>query len=179
MQRALFRPPPDTESVEGPSFQIQLEPPGPDRLFRVESDRDLYERMRQEAKAKNPLERIVFPAEPILSRDAYYGRAWPQRDLQVEPNFVCYDPLLFEQKNAERYGWDLGILHPILSAGEFFADIVTLPYHIAMDPCRKECSAGYCLPGDPTPLLLYPPELSLTGAVGEAGTILALIAIFP
>ena len=55
-----------------------------------------------------------------------------------------------------------------------------LPYHMATDPCRKcECSAGYCLPGDPVPLLCYPPQLSLTGAVAEAATIAALFAIFP
>jgi hypothetical protein len=179
MQRMGFRPPPETEAVEGPSFQIQLEPPGPDRLFRVESDQSLYERMRQESKSKDPLQRVVFPPEPVLSRDSYYGRVWPQRDLKVEPNFVCYPALLFEQKNAERYGWDLGILHPIVSAGVFFADIVTLPYHLAQEPCRKECNAGYCLPGDPVPLLLYPPEISVTGAVAEAGTILGLVAIFP
>jgi hypothetical protein len=35
------------------------------------------------------------------------------------------------------------------------------------------------LPGDPVPLLIYPPELSLTGTVMEAGTIVALFAIFP
>ena len=55
-----------------------------------------------------------------------------------------------------------------------------LPYHIGTQPCRcYECSAGYCLPGDPVPYLLYPPELSLSGFLLEAGTVVSLAAIFP
>jgi hypothetical protein len=93
---------------------------------------------------------------------------------------VCYGRLLFEQKNLERYGWDLGFITPFVSAGKFYWDVVWIPYHIWTAPCRQyECSAGYCLPGDPVPLLIYPPELSLTGTVMEAGTIVALFAIFP
>jgi len=165
------------------AYEIQLEPPGLERLSTVvQSDSELQERIRQENRTRNPMERITFPEEPILSRDTYQGRGpiWPERTELVAPNYVCYKRLLFEQKNMERYGWDLGPLAPIISAATFYADVVTLPYHLATDPCRcYECSTGYCLPGDPVPLLLYPPEISLTGAVAEAGTILALVAIFP
>jgi hypothetical protein len=140
--------------------------------------------MRQEVRERTPPgsapERIVFPEEPVLSHQAYTGRSLPPATLSVEPIYVCYDRLYFEQKNAERYGWDLGPIHPIVSAGAFFWDLVTLPYQLGTDPCRRyECSAGYCLPGSPVPLLLYPPELSLTGLAVEAGTAVALFAIFP
>ena len=55
-----------------------------------------------------------------------------------------------------------------------------LPYHAFTDPFRTfECSTGYCLPGDPTPLLIYPPELSASGTVAEAGAILGVFAVFP
>jgi hypothetical protein len=158
----------------------QLEPPGRDRLFRLESEDALKERMRQESKTRSKTDRIIFPDEPILSRDTYYGRNWPTRQLVVEPNYLCYGRLLFEQKNMERYGWDLGPVGAVLSPLEFFADCVTLPYHGLTDPFRCcECSAGYCLPGDPVPLLLYPPELSASGSIGEAAAVLAVIAIFP
>ena len=100
--------------------------------------------------------------------------------MQVEPNYVCYGRLLFEAKNFDRYGWDLGLVTPVVSAGMFYFDVATLPYHLFTDPCRHcECSAGYCLPGDPVPYLIYPPHWSLTGAMFEAGTIVALYAIFP
>ena len=49
-----------------------------------------------------------------------------------------------------------------------------------MEPCRCfEYNTGWCLPGDPVPLLLYPLELSATGFVAEVGTILTLVAVFP
>jgi hypothetical protein len=159
---------------------IQLEPPGPERLFRLESEDALRERWRQETWSSRPGDRQVYPDEPILTREKYYGRSWPQRTLSVEPNYLCYNRLLFEQINAERYGWDLGPVGAVLSPLEFFGDVVTLPYHAFSDPFRRcESNAGYCLPGDPVPLLLYPPGLSTTGTLSEAATILVLLAVFP
>jgi hypothetical protein len=165
---------------ESEEHRVQLAPPGPERLFRLESEKSLQERMRQEARQRPTLERITFPDEPVLSTESYAARVFPPAREVVEPNYVCYKRLLFEQKNLERYGWDLGFITPFVSAGKFYWDVVWMPYHIWTAPCRcYECSAGYCLPGDPVPLLIYPPELSLTGTVMEAGTIVALFAIFP
>jgi hypothetical protein len=159
---------------------IQLEPPGNDRLFRLESEAALNERMRQEGKTKIPREPITFPDEPVVSRDAFPGRHWPPQTEVVEPNYVCHGRLLFEDKNSERFGWDFGILQPVISTAKFYADVVTLPYHIATAPCRcYDCSAGLCLPGDPVPYLIYPPEISVTGSLAEAGSILGILAIFP
>jgi hypothetical protein len=163
-------------------YQVQLEPPGLERIARMDTEPELFERIRQEAKNRNPLDRMAFPEEPILSRDTYYGRgeAWPHRTMLVAPSYVCYGRLLFQQVNMERYGWDLGIFSPILSGAEFYFDVITLPYHIATAPWRcYDSNAGYCLPGDPVPLLLYPPELSVTGTIGEAAALLAVLAIFP
>ena len=136
--------------------------------------------MRQEGKSKTPPEKIAFPDEPVVSRDEYPGRHWPPQTEEAEPNYVCYGRLLFEDKNTERYGWDFGILQPVVAASKFYADIVTLPYHLATAPCRcQECSAGLCLPGDPMPYLCYPTELSATGALAEVGAIAGILAIFP
>jgi hypothetical protein len=168
------------EEASASEQQIQLEPPGPQRLFRLEGEDALMERMRQEALERRTRERITFPDVPVLSRETYHGRCWPRRDMLVEPYYVCYGRLLFEQKNFERYGWDLGIVSAVVSPALFFKDVAALPYHKFKDPFRCcECSPGYCLPGDPVPLLLYPPELSATGTVAEIGAILAVVAIFP
>ncbi len=166
----------------GNEIQIQLEPPGLERIGRIDTEAELKERIRQETKQRNPMERVTFPDEPVLSRETYFGRgaAWPHRTELVAPNYVCYGRLLFQQTNMERYGWDLGILSPAISAAEFFFDVASLPYHVATAPWRcYESSAGYCLPGDPVPLLLYPPELSVTGTIGEAAALLGVLAIFP
>jgi hypothetical protein len=186
IRRTEYQPPAgltdDRRSTEERLLEqaIQLEPPGPDRIFRLESEAALNERIRQEGKTKTPPEKFTFPDEPVVSREPYPGRHWPPQTEYAEPNYLCYGRLLFEDKNTERYGWDLGILQPVVSAGAFFADVVTLPYHVGTAPCRcYECNSGLCLPGDPVPYLLYPPELSLTGAVTEGAAIGAIFAIFP
>src|SRR5262249_35277064 len=142
-------------------YSIQLEPPGPQELFRIDSEAALMERRRQKAGERLPAERIEFPVEPIVGgRGPYVQRAFAPSTMLVEPYYVCYGRLFFEDKNTERYGWDLGPIQPILSFAEFYKDLVFLPYHAFTNPCRwYECSAGYCLPGDPVPLLIYPPQL--------------------
>jgi hypothetical protein len=163
-----------------PGYQIQLEPPGPERLFKLDSEPALHERWQQQANDQQLTGPIQFPEEPILSKEPYTPRVFPPNTEQVEPHYVCYKRLYFEDLNSERYGWDLGFIQPFVSAGIFFWDVATLPYHMGTEPCRcYECSAGYCLPGDPVPYLIYPPELSLTGAILEAGTIVGLYGIFP
>jgi hypothetical protein len=161
-------------------YQNLVTPPGPDRLFTLESEGELFVRLEQEWRDRGNKDRLPFPEEPVISTDRYLGRSWPQYTCLAEPNFVCYPRLLFEQPNYERYGWDLGVLDMPLSAGKFFLDVGLVPYHAFTDPFRTfECNAGYCLPGDPVPLLLYPPEPSLTGAVAETGAILGVLATFP
>jgi hypothetical protein len=138
------------------------------------------QRLGEEAKSRTPPERVVFPEEPVLSREPFLGRRWPATKKLVEPHYVCYRRLFFEQVNYERYGWDLGIVTPFCSAGQFFADVVTLPYHAFTDPCRHfDCSSGYCLPGDPVPYLCYPVEQSLTGYLAEGAAIAGAAAVFP
>ncbi len=162
-------------------YQIQLEPPGLERISRLDSDAKLQERIRQETKAIDPNEVVIFPEEPILSRETYYGRAgsWPTRTMYVEPNYVCYGRLFFQDLNAERYGWDLGAIHPLVSTAKFLYDFALFPAHFIIDPCGNDCSTGYCLPGDPVPFLLYPPELTVRGSMVEVAVILALVAVFP
>lgn len=165
-------------------YQIQLEPPGLERLSgSMKSDLDLQENIRQETLARTKgRERISFPEEPILSRGRYFGRGgiWPQRAVVAEANFVCYDKLFFEDKNSERYGWELGMMQTFLSPLLFFADVTVFPCRYFKNPCdHSDCSAGHCLPGDPVPYRLYPPEITATGTLAELATILALVVVFP
>jgi hypothetical protein len=163
---------------ELPEYTIRLDVPGLGRLTMLESESSLIQRMRQEARARG--ERLVFPEETQLAKEPYPGRHWSPYTKQVEPYYVCYQRLLFQQKNFERYGWDLGPITPIVSAGKFYWDVAWLPYHLATRPCEQyECSAGYCLPGDPVPLLLYPPEISATGLLAQAAVVSGLVFIFP
>lgn len=158
--------------------------PDPKRVFRLETEAELTQRLIQNSKTgENPLELkypFVFPDYPAVTKEKFVARHWDPLTELVEPPYVCYRRLYFEQINSERYGWDLGLGQPLLSAGIFFSDVALLPYHAFTEPLRRyECNAGYYLPGDPVPLLLYPPELSLTGALAEAAVIGSGFAIFP
>ena len=171
---------PKLATDESTELIVPLEPPGPQRLYRLDSEADLMERMRQEARERQSPERITFPEEPVISRLPYTGRTFPSVATTAEPNYVLYRRLFFEEKNSERYGWDLGVFGPFVSAGAFYWDLALTPYQFASLPFRRfDSNAGLCLPGDPVPYKLYPPSASVTGTVVEAGVIVALFAIFP
>jgi hypothetical protein len=164
---------------EAPTKRLTLDPPGYLRVHQLKSEAATFETWRQiELDATG--EHLEFPKAPILSREPYLGRAWPERPCFVEPNYVNYGRLLFEEVNEERYGWDFGLAGVVLSSGYFFKDLALAPYHRFTDPCRwMESSAGQCLPGDPVPYKCYPLGLSVSGAVAEAAAIVTLIVIFP
>jgi len=167
-------------TTEQMDYLIQLLPPSPERMFRIYSEEQLHEQLRQEDRERTPKTNPIFPDEPAVTDQKYAPRQFPPMVAVAEPAYVNYKRLYFEDKNSERYGWDLGILQPVVSTGLFVGDLVLLPYHFASRPFDcVQSSAGYCLPGDPVPYLLDPPNLSVTGAVGEAGAIMGLIAIFP
>lgn len=162
-------------------YTIQLEPPAIYRVaISVESDAQLQERIRQENRERKIPERIVFPNDPVISTETYQGRRFYPTRMEVAPYYVCHGRLYFQQLNFERYGWDLGVFAPLVSSATFLYDFVTWPYHLATEPCRTiEYDTGWCLPGDPVPLLLYPLHVSPSGFVAEVGTILTLVAVFP
>jgi hypothetical protein len=161
---------------------ISLELPGPQRIFgRLDNEAAWQERVRQEARDKSTPDRnVTFPDEVTLTTAPYTGRNWPRQMTYVEPNYLVYRRLYFQELNSERYGWDLGPLSPVVSTLYFYKDTLMFPYNFGSDICRRfETNAGYCLPGDPVPYMLYPPGASLTGAGTEATALLILLAAFP
>jgi hypothetical protein len=161
---------------------IQLTLPGPHRLFRLDSEAAVLERIRQEARETRVPTLIEFP-QPLRSETRVQPlapRRWPLLTERAEPCYVYHGRLLFEQINSERYGWSMGVLQPPISVLHFYGDVVTLPYHLAKQPCfAGDTSAGKCLPGDPVPLYLYPPECSLSGLAAEAAAITLMAFVFP
>ncbi len=164
-----------------PEESLSITPPGFEAIFnKLDSEAELQQRIKQQKADADPTTKVVFPIEPEVSREAYQGRSWPRRATYTEPYYVLYDRLFFEDLNSERYGWDLGIISPFVSTGIAIKDMLLFPMHAGTDPFRiHEANVGYCLPGDPVPYLIYPPEVSLTGAVLEAGVVVTLLAVFP
>jgi hypothetical protein len=181
-QVQALQPPrtPSTFISDQMDYLIQLLPPSAERMFRIYPEDQLREQIRQESREKTPPERAIFPEERPVTTEKYAARLFPGRVALAEPAYVNHKRLYFQDINSERYGWELGFAQPFVSTGKFFVDLALVPYRFASRPCDCiESSAGDCLPGDPVPYLCYPPVLSTTGALGEAGAILGLIAIFP
>jgi hypothetical protein len=151
----------------------------PKELFAMKSEAQIDKAIVDESGPTS-----IYSQFPSYKRDymalQFMGRSFEPRVKYVEPNFVCHRRLYFEEKNAERQGWELGPLQPITSTLYFLKEFFTLPYNFGTRPCQRwECSAGKCLPGDPTPYLLYPVEFSVTGGLLQAGTVVGLAALFP
>ncbi len=137
--------------------------------------------MRQERRDySNTTDRIQFPPRPEVVGEVYQPRKFEPSVCFVEPDYVVYRRLYFEEKNSERYGWELGPIQPLVSTLYFFKDIALLPHNMATYPCRRfETNAGQCLPGDPVPYRWFPPEPTAAGLLGEAAAVAGIIAIIP
>jgi len=160
---------------------IRLDPPGRERLFGArDTERELEARMRQERKDLGSPDTVVFPEKPELTTEAFQTRQFAPTIVLEEPSYVVYRRLYFEEKNSERYGWDLGPIQPVVSTLYFLKDVACLPHNFASFPCRRfDTNAGQCQPGDPVPYLCYPPELTWTGLLAEAGVVGLLFWAIP
>jgi hypothetical protein len=115
----------------------------------------------------DPRDPLVPPGTRYVAKTGSY----PPAVEYAEPAFVVHRRLHFEEKNAERYGWDLGIIQPFVSTAAFYKDVLLWPNSLASG-CEVgfwDTSAGKCLPGTPVPYYLYPPGLTVTGVGATLG----------
>ncbi len=133
------------EAKEPSALGLRLTPPTPAVLFRLEPETALRERIRKEALADPKLPRPEFPEDRSPGPAVVTPRFWPWHTRLVEPNYLCYGRLYFQQTQAERYGRSLGVMQPFVSAGVFYYDVLAFPLRAMFWPCRPyECSAdGY------------------------------------
>jgi hypothetical protein len=139
--------------------EFSLRPPTPEQLFRPESEAAWRARIAEEA-ARRGL-RVEFPRDAPFDRTA--GPApgcpcFPPGVAIAAPDAVCYQPLYFEDRNTERYGWRVPGVQPLLSAGRFYFDVLALPYHLVeLPPWACGSDYGCPLPGDPVPYRIQLP----------------------
>jgi hypothetical protein len=160
-----------------------------ENVFRFESDALLQERIIQELIKEQPPTKerpgyfnppiqlpLVPPGTPYQPTTAGYQ---PMR-AQLEPGYVVHRRLYFEEKNSERFGWELGIAQPVVSTLAFYKDTLLWPSKLASNLFeRYDTSAGKCPPGSPVPYYLYPPEIDLFGGSVGAGVIVGTVFLFP
>jgi hypothetical protein len=161
--------------------------PARDKIFLMYDDRSLERAIIDslELQLKKDLTGFRFPdLAPVVTPGTQYQPKTltyaPGRVL-YEPNYVVHRRLHFEEKNAERAGWDLGIIQPFVSAAYFYKDVALWPNSLASGVRTGfwDTSAGKCLPGSPTPYYLYPPGLTITGSVVEAAVITGIAVVIP
>jgi hypothetical protein len=139
---------PERAEPEAPALGLQLNPPNPDLLFRLESERALRDRMRREAQSNPKLPKPEFPEDRPQTAGTVAPRQWPWHTTEVEPTYLCHGRLFFEQTQAERYGRDFGPLHPLLSTGIFAFDVAALPVRAVFWPwhpyeCHVDCFSAF------------------------------------
>jgi hypothetical protein len=147
---------------------------GDEALYRrmVEENYIISKRATPNIPAPTAKDFVVPSKDPIVPPGVTYTPRTltaPPAQIVLEPGYVVHRKLLFEEKNSERYGWDLGIIQPVVSTAFFYKDTLLWPAHLASSwRERYETSAGKCPPGSPVPYYLYPEEISLFG--GTVGT---------
>lgn len=127
-----------------------------------------------------------FPPLPVVSPPGVQYQAktstYPPRQAILEPGYVVHRKLHFEERNAERMGWDLGPMQTLISAGYFWRDVLLLPQSVVSGWCRGawDTNAGKCLPGSPAPYYIYPLGLTVSGTAFETLSAIGIgFAFFP
>ena len=75
-------------------------------------------------------------------------RMWGLLEYQWEAPAVCYNPLYFEEVNAERYGNTFGCWQPWVSGAHFYATVGLMPLKLLIEP-PHDCvyTLGHYRPG--------------------------------
>lgn len=158
-----------------------------ENVFRCNNDAELHERIIRELMIElpgYPREYFKLPTPtPLVPPGTTYQpttAGYPAMRAMLEPGYVVHRRLYFEEKNSERYGWELGIAQPVISTLAFYKDTLLWPSKAASSLFeRYDTSAGKCPPGSPVPYYLYPPEIDLFGGSFGAGVIVGAAFLFP
>jgi hypothetical protein len=114
-----------------------------------------------------------FPELPVVSPPGTVYRPktldYAPRQVLIEPTYVVHRRLHFEERNAERSGWDLGPAQALLSTAHFWRDTLLWPQSLASACVRGpwDTSAGKAGVGCPAPYYVYPLGLTITGTAAE------------
>ena len=115
-------------------YPIQLTPPEPKELFRIDSESALRDRLRKIATERGYKHTLEFPESPPSGVTTITRPIVPHQTMVVEPSYSISKRLFFEQECFERYGQSLGVFQPGVSAGIFVVDGVLLPFRWAAHP---------------------------------------------
>jgi hypothetical protein len=123
----------------------------------------------------------LLAAEHPFVRGELIGYGMPDNGPLPGGLEMCYQPLYFQELNAERYGRSWGILQPAVSVANFYGRIPLLPYMAFAWPARR-CTYHdhYALPGYRIPVR-EPHQLvvSPAGGVAQTAALIGVILLIP
>ncbi len=109
-----------------------------------------------------------------------------ERNADITPVYwqasnVTHHPLYFEDSGLERSGHSFSdVVQPFVSVGKFGAQVVALPYTIALDPMWKhEAPLGHYRPGESAPKRHLAVPINGRAAVTAAAAYTGIIFLIP
>ncbi len=122
------------------------------------------------------------PEEYALPDSGSADRLFAQTDYYWLPSNTFHNPLYFEDPALERYGhihYSEGV-EPFFTLARFGAQVVGLPYQMALDPaCRHQYAMGWYRPGDFAPKKIYQVPLNGRAAATAVGVYAGLFWLLP
>jgi hypothetical protein len=114
-----------------PPDAFGLTPPTREQLFRVQSEKGLQERLRQELPQ---VKKVDFPKDAPGVPEVPELAPFAKHVVSPIASQVCYRPLYFEVKRTERFGEYVPCVQPLMSAGRFYGDVLLLPFRMCLTP---------------------------------------------
>jgi hypothetical protein len=147
LETAVFLSPAEAASLTGdepalgPSHPLEfkqkdddefgLKLPTREHLFRLQSEQNFLERLRKELpKVKN----VEFPKDVPFVPELEKPVPFPLQTIAPVFSQVCYRPLYFEDKRAERFGEYVPCVQPLVSTSRFYVGVITLPHRLWLKP---------------------------------------------
>jgi hypothetical protein len=124
----------------------------------------------------------LCPEEYALPDSGSAERLFAHIDYYWLPSNTFHNPLYFENPALERYGHVhySECAEPFFSLARFGAQVVGLPYQMALDPvCKHQYALGWYRPGDFAPKKIYQVPLNGRAAATALGAYAGLFWLFP
>jgi hypothetical protein len=117
---------------------------------------------------------------PAVRHGLGISRNWYGSVFGWAPTALNRNPIYLEDLNAERYGYNFGVLQGVASGVQFFGTIPTLPYRVAANPPWQQIyTLGLDRPGNCVPFRYHRLPWHTGAAIVQAGTIAGVIFLIP
>jgi len=124
--------------------------------------------------------RVEMAKLALQHHESGYSRPWSLSTYDWEPTALYHGPLYFEETSLERFGRELPLIQPFVSAAQFYTALPELPYKLgAQLPWDHLYALGYDRPGNCVPFEWELPPRSVRGVLLADVIITGLVFAIP